>query len=126
MSAAAPLLAVRELYAGYGRVGVLEGVSLEVPEGGFVALVGSNGAGKSTLLRAISGLVPSSAGQILFAGEAISNAAPARIVGRGLLGTKPEIARSSVDLPAPLLPTRVTKPPSGTTSDTPSSTPTRP
>ena len=85
MTATVPLLAVRDLYAGYGRVGVLEGVSLEVPEGGFVALVGSNGAGKSTLLRAISGLVPSSAGQILFAGEAISNALPARIVERGLL-----------------------------------------
>ncbi len=85
MNASVPLLAVRDLVAGYGRVGVLEGVSLEVPEGGFVALVGSNGAGKSTLLRAISGLVTSSAGEIRFAGEAIGNASPARIVERGLL-----------------------------------------
>jgi branched-chain amino acid transport system ATP-binding protein len=85
MSAPVPLLAVRDLHAGYGRVGVLEGVSLEVPEGGFVALVGSNGAGKSTLLRAISGLVSSTGGQIVFAGQAIDNAAPAWIVERGLL-----------------------------------------
>lgn len=85
MTATVPLLAVRDLHAGYDRVGVLEGVSLEVPEGGFVALVGSNGAGKSTLLRAISGLVSSTAGQIVFAGQAIDNAAPARIVERGLL-----------------------------------------
>lgn len=84
-TAATVLLSVRDVVAGYGRVGVLEGVSLEVPEGGFVALVGSNGAGKSTLLRTISGLLPCSAGQVVFAGEAIDNARPARIVARGLL-----------------------------------------
>ncbi|MDB5732161.1 MAG: Amino acid/amide transporter ATP-binding protein 2, family [Variovorax sp.] len=86
MTAAVPaLLQVRDLHAGYGRVSVLEGVSLEVPERGLVALVGSNGAGKSTLLRALSGLIPSSAGQIVFAGETLDGAAPAKIVGRGLL-----------------------------------------
>ncbi len=79
------LLKVDGLHAGYGHVGVLEGVSIEVPEGGFVALVGSNGAGKSTLLRTLSGLLKPTAGQITFGGQAIAGANPAAIVGRGLL-----------------------------------------
>lgn len=79
------LLKVDGLHAGYGHVGVLEGVTIEVPERGFVALVGSNGAGKSTLLRTLSGLLRPTAGQITFGGESIGGADPAAIVGRGLL-----------------------------------------
>jgi branched-chain amino acid transport system ATP-binding protein len=85
MTAAKALLQVRELRAGYGHVSVLEGVSLDVPEGGFVALVGSNGAGKSTLLRALSGLIPTTGGSIVFNGEPLDHAPPAWIVARGLL-----------------------------------------
>lgn len=85
MSSDIPLLQVRGLHAGYGRVSVLEGVSIEVPERGLVALVGSNGAGKSTLLRALSGLIRSSAGEIAFGGESLVGATPGRIVERGLL-----------------------------------------
>ena len=79
------LLKVEGLHAGYGHVGVLEGVSIEVPERGFVALVGSNGAGKSTLLRTLSGLLRPTAGTITFGGASIGGADPAAIVGRGLL-----------------------------------------
>ena len=50
------MLEARDLDAGYGRVRVLRGVSLTVPAGKIVALLGANGAGKTTLLRAISGL----------------------------------------------------------------------
>jgi len=64
-----PLLAVRGLTAAYDRTPVLHGVDLEVPQGGFVAVVGANTAGKSTLLRSISGLVPRTGGQVLFAGQ---------------------------------------------------------
>jgi branched-chain amino acid transport system ATP-binding protein len=85
MNEPAPLLSVRDLRAGYGRVNVLEGVSIDVPAGGLVALVGSNGAGKSTLLRTLSGLLRSSAGQITFDGKSLNGAAPASVVERGLL-----------------------------------------
>lgn len=82
--AAAPLLDVRGLHAGYGHVRVLEGVSLTVPQGALVALVGSNGAGKSTLLRTLSGLIAPTAGEILFAGTTIGGMAPPAIVALGL------------------------------------------
>jgi branched-chain amino acid transport system ATP-binding protein len=64
---------------------VLEGITLDVPAGGLVALVGSNGAGKSTLLRTLSGLLPISAGTIHFDGVALQGAKPGAIVARGLL-----------------------------------------
>ena len=51
------MLEVCNLDAGYGRVRVLRGVSLTVPAGKIVALLGANGAGKTTLMRAICGLV---------------------------------------------------------------------
>jgi len=79
------LLEVRDLRVGYGGVSVLDGVSLDVPERGLVALVGSNGAGKTTLMRALSGLLRPSAGRVTFDGADIGGAKPAAIVGRGLL-----------------------------------------
>ena len=52
------MLSVRDLHAGYGGKSVLHGVSLEVPRGAIVTLLGANGAGKSTLLKTIVGLLP--------------------------------------------------------------------
>lgn len=78
-------LEVTGLAVGYGRVGVLEDVSLSVPAGSIVALLGSNGAGKSTLLRAVSGLLQPTRGSIRLGGEEIGGAHPNRIVGAGLL-----------------------------------------
>ena len=53
-----PLLSVENLCVRYASVQALFGVSLDVPEGSVVAVLGANGAGKSTLARAVSGLVP--------------------------------------------------------------------
>jgi branched-chain amino acid transport system ATP-binding protein len=62
----APLLAVRDLDLYYGDAQALAGVSLEVPKGEIVAIVGANGAGKSSLIRAIAGIERARAGQVLF------------------------------------------------------------
>ncbi len=69
ISAPEPLLAMRGLHAGYGKIGILHGVDLTVGAGEVVALLGPNGAGKTTLLRAASGLLPWTAGEARFAGR---------------------------------------------------------
>jgi len=79
-----PLLEVRDLDVAYGDSQALWGVSIDVPEGAIVALVGANGAGKSTLLKAISGLLRPRRGRIVFRGQAIGGAAPQDIVAAGL------------------------------------------
>ena len=83
-SAAEPLLEVKGLSAGYGKIGVLEGIDFRIDAGEIVALLGPNGAGKSTLLKAISGLLPRS-GTIRFAGQDISRAGPGDTVRAGLV-----------------------------------------
>jgi branched-chain amino acid transport system ATP-binding protein len=87
----APLLSVNNIEVIYDHVIlVLKGVSLEVPEGGIVALLGANGAGKSTTLKAISNLVRVERGAITrgtigFAGARIDTLDPAEIVRRGIV-----------------------------------------
>ena len=68
-SATRALLEVDDLHVSYGRIRALHGVSLAVPEGAVVSLIGANGAGKSTLLRAISGILPPRRGAIRFGGK---------------------------------------------------------
>ncbi len=80
----APLLRVEALEVRYGDLIGVADVSLEVPEGALVALLGSNGAGKTTTLNAIAGLVPASAGRISFRGEAITGRPAYAIVRKGL------------------------------------------
>jgi branched-chain amino acid transport system ATP-binding protein len=78
------MLEIRELEVAYGSIVALHRISISVPAGKIVTLVGSNGAGKSTTLRAVSGLVRIRYGKILFEEENITNLAPHRIVGRGI------------------------------------------
>src|SRR6476646_796025 len=68
-----PILRVDAVDVRYGSSQALFGVSLELAEGGMMSLLGANGAGKSTLARALSGLVPVSAGTITFAGQDITS-----------------------------------------------------
>ncbi len=77
------LLELEELECGYGPTSVLHGVSLSVPEGGIVSLLGANGAGKTTTLRAITGGVPWT-GEIRFAGHSLRHKATEDIVRGGI------------------------------------------
>jgi branched-chain amino acid transport system ATP-binding protein len=78
------MLKIENLDVAYGAIKALKGVSLEVPKGAVVTLIGANGAGKSTTLRAVSGLVRSSGGKVCYEGEDITNFAPHLLVQRGL------------------------------------------
>ena len=73
---ASPLLAVRELSAGYGHVQVLFGVSFTLARGETVALIGPNGSGRTTLLRTLGGLLKPAGGTVHFCGRDITLAAP--------------------------------------------------
>jgi branched-chain amino acid transport system ATP-binding protein len=80
-----PMLEVRDLRAGYGRIEVLRDLSFTVPAGSVVALLGSNGVGKTTTLRAISGVLPITSGSIHFDGRRIDGRPTHDIAGRGLV-----------------------------------------
>jgi branched-chain amino acid transport system ATP-binding protein len=77
------LLELADVTASYGPVRVLEGVSLSVPEGGAVGILGANGAGKTTTLRAISGTVRTG-GRITFDGRDIRGSRPDRVASLGI------------------------------------------
>jgi ABC-type branched-subunit amino acid transport system ATPase component len=78
------LLEVANVRAGYGRLEILQGVSLAIEPGEVVGVIGPNGAGKSTLIKTIFGYLKLSAGEIRFAGEPIGAMRPDRIMRRGL------------------------------------------
>jgi branched-chain amino acid transport system ATP-binding protein len=80
----APLLSVSGLAVRYGDLVGVADVSLAVPAGSVVALLGSNGAGKTTTLNAIAGLVPPAAGTVMWRGKAITGQPAFAIVGAGL------------------------------------------
>ena len=80
----APLLEVRDVQVRYGKALAVQGVSLHVREGEFVALVGLNGAGKTTLFNAISGLVRHT-GEVRWAGAPLAGLTPAAIARGGIV-----------------------------------------
>jgi branched-chain amino acid transport system ATP-binding protein len=67
-----PLLEIRDMTVGYGRIEALHGISLSVESGELVTLIGANGAGKTTTMRAISGVRPLTGGSIMFDGQDIT------------------------------------------------------
>lgn len=78
------LLELSGVAAAYGAVQALRSISLRVDEGAIVTLIGSNGAGKSTTLRAVSGVVPVSAGTITFRGRRIDGLKPHEVTALGI------------------------------------------
>jgi branched-chain amino acid transport system ATP-binding protein len=85
ISAVEPLLSVKGLESGYGKIRVLHGVDMQISAGEVVALLGPNGAGKSTLLRALSGLLPVNAGEARFDGRDFSRITPREAARAGLV-----------------------------------------
>jgi branched-chain amino acid transport system ATP-binding protein len=78
-------LELQDVRSGYGRIEVLHGVSIEVPEGAVVALLGRNGMGKTTTLRTIAGSIPTTSGAILLNGRRIDGRRASTIASRGLV-----------------------------------------
>ena len=78
------MLTIENLQAGYGKVQVLHGISIAVPKGKIVTLIGSNGAGKTTTMRAISGMIKPTSGKVSLAGEDITGLDSHQIAKRGL------------------------------------------
>lgn len=78
------MLVVEELSVNYKAIKALTGVNCEVKQGEIVALIGANGAGKTTILNTISGIVPSGAGKITFAGKDITRVPAHDIVKMGI------------------------------------------
>ncbi|MGB8077717.1 MAG: ATP-binding cassette domain-containing protein, partial [Gallionella sp.] len=73
------MLEIRNLHAAYGKVEVLHGISISVPQGKVVTLIGSNGAGKTTTMRAVSGMIKPASGNISLNGRDITGMTSSRI-----------------------------------------------
>src|SRR5476649_1012744 len=78
------MLEIKNLQVSYGAITALHGVSLSVPDGKIVTLIGANGAGKTTTLKTISGLLKPKSGEIFYDGKNIAGLPPHEIVKRGL------------------------------------------
>lgn len=78
------MLRVEDINVYYGAIHAIKGISLDVPDGEIVALIGSNGAGKSTTLRTISGLLKPKTGKIIYQDQDIVGVPAHQIVGMGL------------------------------------------
>jgi branched-chain amino acid transport system ATP-binding protein len=78
------MLELKDLVVNYGVITALHGITLTVPDGKIVTLIGANGAGKTTILRSISGLVKPAAGEIVYQGALLAKLQAHDIVKRGL------------------------------------------
>lgn len=78
------MLSIQNLTTSYGQIKAIRGISLEVPEGKIVSLIGANGAGKTTTMRTIAGQLKPESGSIVFRGQRIDGSRPHQIVRTGL------------------------------------------
>lgn len=79
------MLEIKDLHVHYGGIHALKGVSLTVPRGEIVTLIGANGAGKSSTLRAIAGLIKNKKGSISYDGKDLGSATPVDVVKQGIV-----------------------------------------
>jgi branched-chain amino acid transport system ATP-binding protein len=78
------LLEMRKIAVNYGKINAIRDISIAVPEGKIVTIIGGNGAGKTTTLRAMSGMIPIAAGEILFEGQRIDHLPAHKVVAHGI------------------------------------------
>ena len=78
------MLELKNVSSGYGAIEALKSINIEIKKGEIVTLIGANGAGKSTTLRNITGLVPTTAGDILFEGRRLNGIPTFQIAARGI------------------------------------------
>lgn len=78
------ILEIKDLSVNFGGIKAVDGISMQVPEGKIITLIGANGAGKSTILRSVSGIVKPQHGDIIFDGESIFGKTPDAIVSKGI------------------------------------------
>ncbi len=82
MTAPEPILALDGVFAGYGKMTILNGTTARIRRGAITTVIGPNGAGKSTLFKTIFGLLPVRDGTITFDGRSVTNFSPRDISGR--------------------------------------------
>ena len=78
------MLKIDDLYVSYGGIKAIRGISLEVPDGKIVTLIGANGAGKSTILRSVVDLVKADSGSITYNGKELLNMPSNKIIEEGI------------------------------------------
>ncbi len=84
MNGAEPLLRLDGVFAGYGKMTILNGMSARIRRGAITTVIGPNGAGKSTMFKTVFGLLPVRAGSIAFNGRDITNLSPRRMLDAGV------------------------------------------
>jgi branched-chain amino acid transport system ATP-binding protein len=84
MNTAEPILVLDGVFAGYGKMTILNGTTAKIRRGAITTVIGPNGAGKSTLFKTIYGLLPVRDGSITFDGRAVTNFSPREILDAGV------------------------------------------
>ena len=85
MTAAAPLLTLDKVFAGYGKMTILNGTTASVRRAAITTVIGPNGAGKSTMFKTVFGLLPVRSGKIVFDGQDITNFSPRQMLNAGIV-----------------------------------------
>ncbi|UWQ51742.1 ABC transporter ATP-binding protein [Leisingera caerulea] len=78
------MLEMKNVAVNYGKINAIRNISVAVPEGKIVTIIGGNGAGKTTTLRAMSGMLPITAGEITFEGKRIDHLPAHKVVANGI------------------------------------------
>jgi branched-chain amino acid transport system ATP-binding protein len=84
MNATAPILVLQDIFAGYGKMTILNGATARIHRGAITTVIGPNGAGKSTLFKTIFGLLPARTGTITFEGRDTTNFSPRQMLDAGM------------------------------------------